>query len=59
MTRRQPWDLFTVFPAHAGVILVMSLPNFDAESIPRTRGGDPLNVNRLQYLLMYSPHTRG
>ena len=41
MTRRQPWDLFTVFPAHAGVIL--SMQNFGTVQlrIPRTRGGDP------------------
>ena len=41
MTRRQLWDLFTVFPAHAGVILGGFAEGLKVRRIPRTRGGDP------------------
>ena len=59
MTRRQPWDLFTVFPAHAGVILRYLMPHLQRYSIPRTRGGDPIiNGNHIR-TKWYSPHTRG
>ena len=31
----------TLFPAHAGVILLLALCAGDPEPFPRTRGGDP------------------
>ena len=59
MIRRQPWDLFTVFPAHAGVIPneVIDLP--EQNCIPRTRGGDPNIMKYVDEDIQYSPHTRG
>ena len=59
MTRRQPWDLFTVFPAHAGVILKSGTPALVKVRIPRTRGGDPRTIAIDKETLQYSPHTRG
>ena len=35
------WDLFSLFPAHAGVILAQLAPISLSETFPRTRGGDP------------------
>ncbi len=34
-------DLFTVFPAHAGVILAAKCDICGEMGVPRTRGGDP------------------
>ena len=59
MTRRQPWDLFTVFPAHAGVILKSTAAKSGAVGIPRTRGGDPDDLGAVLGDYKYSPHTRG
>ena len=59
MTRRQPRDLFTVFPAHAGVIPLVLNIIYLSEGIPRTRGGDP-EFDRCRFTALgYSPHTRG
>ena len=35
------WDLFSLFPAHAGVIPFNLCLHVDAFTFPRTRGGDP------------------
>ena len=52
-------DLFSLFPAYAGVIPVNRISRKYRESFPRIRGGDPL-FNRLCNLsLGFSPHTRG
>ncbi len=53
------WDLFSLFPAHAGVILIQagSFPAWAA--FPRTRGGDPLIQTTGYLLAAFSPHTRG
>ena len=53
------WDLFSLFPAYAGVI-----PTFDAGklipfSFPRIRGGDPLKEMPFVISVHFSPHTRG
>ena len=35
------WDLFSLFPACAGVILTASAALTGADAFPRIRGGDP------------------
>ena len=35
------WDLFSLFPAHAGVIPGEIMRKVQYVSFPRTRGGDP------------------
>ena len=35
------WDLFSLFPAHAGVIPPVLSPRVYDTAFPRTRGGDP------------------
>ena len=35
------WDLFSLFPAHAGVILYFQAKNGEEQTFPRPRGGDP------------------
>ena len=35
------WDLFSLFPAYAGVILSAALAYTAALAFPRIRGGDP------------------
>ena len=53
------WDLFSLFPAHAGVI-PRGLDNaYRARTFPRTRGGDPYYVPQFANLGDFSPHTRG
>ena len=59
MTRRQPRDLFTVFPAHAGVIPAGGMDLGVVARIPRTRGGDPGAGRDDIGFRLYSPHTRG
>ena len=53
------WDLFSLFPAHAGVIpcFMVFAPSF--LSFPRTRGGDPVKLTFDAGKLIFSPHTRG
>ena len=52
-------DLFSLFPAYAGVIP----QNWDVDNIktsfPRIRGGDPLHVPIQESAAAFSPHTRG
>ena len=52
-------DLFTVFPAHAGVILTAAQNDFESAGVPRTRGGDPDSRLRRDRVTGCSPHTRG
>ena len=53
------WDLFSLFPAHAGVI------PYDDDHVPgmipfpRTRGGDPVIAIVVAVFFAFSPHTRG
>ena len=52
-------DLFSLFPAYAGVILLTYALIGSALTFPRIRGGDP---DRLDYYVpqfAFSPHTRG
>ena len=53
------WDLFSLFPAHAGVIPILELLRKELGTFPRTRGGDP----EVWFITLtyddFSPHTRG
>ena len=52
-------DLFSLFPAHAGVILNVSFfPDFFF-AFPRTCGGDPLTDPVTELKDDFSPHMRG
>ena len=49
----------SVFPAHAGVILMEFIEEQDAVSVPRVRGGDPRESGFMQCMCWCSPRTRG
>ena len=52
-------DLFSLFPAYAGVILDDFLMLAGGIAFPRIRGGDPI-MNMLSNMAAnFSPHTRG
>ena len=52
-------DLFSLFPAYAGVIL-NEMWNFgEYKSFPRIRGGDPDLKGEDWKEYIFSPHTRG
>ena len=53
------WDLFSLFPAHAGVIPLTMYRPPPRYSFPRTRGGDPVYYELGQQKPFFSPHTRG
>ena len=53
------WDLFSLFPAHAGVILWYWVIQVLISTFPRTRGGDPTLGAIQQGIFNFSPHTRG
>ena len=53
------WDLFSLFPAYAGVIQKCRLPRPTRFSFPRIRGGDPILPDIAQMTKIFSPHTRG
>ena len=53
------WDLFSLFPAHAGVILKPNRICGAFRSFPRTRGGDPEQKQYVWAKDNFSPHTRG
>ena len=53
------WDLFSLFPAHAGVILIAASEITVLTSFPRTRGGDPIFSFGANWAFYFSPHTRG
>ena len=48
-----------LFPAPAGVIPVLGHHTEGVVTIPRTCGGDPLQVPILYSVKFYSPHLRG
>lgn len=52
-------DLFSLFPAYAGVILKQGLALLLVKPFPRIRGGDPVEVTVLAVSRTFSPHTRG
>lgn len=52
-------DLFSLFPAYAGVILCYCVDIRNNKSFPRMRGGDPCNANFRGMMDYFSPHTRG
>ena len=53
------WDLFSLFPAYAGVIPNFSTPRSGGKSFPRIRGGDPYLRMGQRQGADFSPHTRG
>ena len=53
------WDLFSLFPAHAGVIPGSCPAGFYWQTFPRTRGGDPITDYPENIHELFSPHTRG
>ncbi len=52
-------DLFSLFPACAGVILNINLGVDMNNTVPRMRGGDPLIEQTKIYADGCSPHARG
>ena len=52
-------DLFSLFPAYAGVIRYGSSRRYASRSFPRIRGGDPQIVQTSGQQTSFSPHTRG
>ena len=53
------WDLFSLFPAYAGVILGCPLFTRFFRTFPRIRGGDPSVQQAHRLVRSFSPHTRG
>ena len=53
------WDLFSLFPAYAGVIPVRRVSGFPQSPFPRIRGGDPKAIGFRVEHDGFSPHTRG
>ena len=52
-------DLFSLFPAYAGVILTAAQNAANKATFPRIRGGDPYNAHQHTSKGTFSPHTRG
>ena len=52
-------DLFSLFPAHAGVILASVSTLKVSPAFPRTCGGDPVNQVIQTSSTDFSPHMRG
>ena len=52
-------DLFSLFPAYAGVILNTPPSMAALMSFPRIRGGDPIGDWETDHPDNFSPHTRG
>ena len=52
-------DLFSLFPAYAGVILSKYIPSLKIVAFPRICGGDPLAAKITGTILAFSPHMRG
>ena len=50
---------FSLFPAHAGVILREAKWTHSFLPFPRTRGGDPETLSKMFKIAGFSPHTRG
>ena len=53
------WDLFSLFPAYAGVILDRRASIWFQAPFPRIRGGDPGMSFLSSIISNFSPHTRG
>ena len=53
------WDLFSLFPAYAGVILFNQISTNASMTFPRIRGGDPCKKGGSPEKSGFSPHTRG
>ena len=53
------WDLFSLFPAYAGVIPKALFNFFRCVAFPRIRGGDPYGGLYKHDESDFSPHTRG
>ena len=53
------WDLFSLFPAYAGVIPISGASIGLASTFPRIRGGDPVHEYHQMMATAFSPHTRG
>ena len=56
---RAPEVYLMLFPAHAGVILVLFVPAHSRHSFPRPRGGDPRACTAIVKNDNFSPLTRG
>ena len=52
-------DLFSLFPAYAGVIPMKVLSDRTKIAFPRIRGGDPHYNCTNTKEINFSPHTRG
>ena len=52
-------DLFSLFPAYAGVILTVTSRDLKGSAFPRIRGGDPIKVFITGQGKVFSPHLRG
>ena len=52
-------DLFSLFPACAGVILLTDNSPNELLAFPRMCGGDPMLSNLVANGLNFSPHVRG
>ena len=52
-------DLFSLFPAYAGVIPEALVNIWNMLSFPRIRGGDPRHLQFGPLNASFSPHTRG
>ena len=52
-------DLFSLFPAYAGVIPDGAHRAAVVQTFPRIRGGDPESGKLTAYKKIFSPHTRG
>ena len=52
-------DLFSLFPAYAGVILRVHRAATVHESFPRICGGDPMVTSEMRSSYAFSSHMRG
>ena len=52
-------DLFSLFPAYAGVIPEKKSSRHHCNTFPRIRGGDPVNQVIQTSSTDFSPHMRG
>lgn len=52
-------DLFSLFPAYAGVIPDTHTKTKTMQTFPRIRGGDPVFYGASTSKPAFSPHTRG
>ena len=57
--KAQSLERYELFPAHAGVILLIDEAAEMGPPVPRTRGGDPIPLRAVMNQSFCSPHTRG